>query len=447
MSFGKYLRTRLWDLILVYLASVSLCYVLMDGFYVMPEWQYSPIAAGVALLCLLCLCLLSYNKRTAFAGGAVYGIVLVAVWGASIVLARDFITDEEGNPFIFVFLVTLTATLCYLLSRKRAGTALMFAVGALLVAWVRFFWPEFFELGWTLLFTFSALALVVYRNYQTSVKEATSLRKVSLGTGFLVSVLAVALAVGGGSALWFGIIEQLHPSRVVLELIIEEWALENLEVKGVSDTYLTPNTDMTSNDYTEYRRTTDDLQISDDGTDMPANQKAQDTTTTQADGSFLGFDVSSLEEVYELITYSKYSYWFLLIPIVILLLIIGYFVGRRIWRRVRLECWMQLGVEGCVSCLYPFLMSRLARVGIARAEGQTLYDFCSSNKATLERFDADAGVLFESLTAAYTGVVYGNTHLTEAQLERFCAYYRSFWKAARHYLGVTKYFFRSFRLT
>lgn len=451
MTAAMYFRSVAGEFVLVALASVSLSYILLDGFYVAPEVQQTPLPGVLATVLALVFFLVSYNKKSMRIGTPLVVLVLVVLWAAGALTSPDgqYLVDTEGNNLIFLMTVSLTSLVCFLLSRRRFGTALLFIIGVFLAAFIQFFY-EFFEVGWTVTLVFSTLALIIYKNYQLSVRAVDTLKKVKFLPGFAVSLGAVCLAVGMGCVVWFGIIAPLNPAAVDIKLITEYRALETLFVKGTSSIYQTPNLDLSSDQVGEGERTTDDLQIDEvDGVKTPAHSKetqVPDETQYDPSGTFLGVDFDSLQELFDSQTFEQPSVLWWLLLLLIPLALAAFFVGRRIWRAKRLERYVSRGSRQGVIAIYTFLVSRLARLGMGIPRGETLLDFAESTAATLGRIDAVTGVKFANLTKTYVGVVYGEEAVKEQQIEEFKRYYEGFWKASRSYLGNVKYFFKSFRL-
>ena len=446
-----YLKSAIWDYLLVFAASIGMCYTLLNCFYVDPSLQYSPIPAVICAIVLLALFAVGANRKTLRIGIPLFAVVLVASWivGAALTPDGAFLVDNESNMMIFVMCTTLTPTGVFLLSRRLTGAALLFIGGSFIIALVQFLY-EFFDLAWALVFVAAALAGIVYRNYQMSLRSSSSVRKIAFAPGFAVAAGTCAVAVGLGCAVFFGIIAPLNPPAAEVKLLTEYRALETLRVKGIADVYQVPNLDMTSSETNEDERTTDDIKESPNGREYPASGKdekedeSQDANTPPG-ASLMGVNLDIPDETFELIAY------ILRISLAVLALLlvvaaIAYFVGRRLYRKRRLEKLAGLPIAEQVEALYLFLVGRFEKLGIHVAPGQTLSDFAVANAATMEQFDSEAGVPFSALTSDYVAVAYGKQPLGEDAATRASKYYESFWKACRLKLGPVKYFFKSFRL-
>ena len=442
-----YLKSALWEFILVFVAALSLCYTLLNGFYIDPALQYSPIPAVVVAVCLLALFFIGSNKRFMLPGGIIYAVVMVIAWiaGAASTGAEAILVDNEANYLIFVMVATLTATGCYLLSRGRTSAVILFIVSAFLIGLIQMFYGRF-ELVWTILLVLSTLALIIYKNYQMVLHDAQSVQKLSFVPGFAVAVCATVVAVGVGIGLWFGVIAPLNPGAVEIKLITEYRALETVEVRGTSDEYQIPNLDMTSDQTNDDARTTDDIKEAMDGERIPATGDADsDPNDGDSQGSFMGLNLDSLQDAFDMQSHPN-NWPLLLIFLLPILAIIAYFVLRRSWRVHRLNQMRALGPDGEFEQVFLFLIERFRRVGIRVPEGQTMLEFGVSSAGAMHWYNEESKENFADLCASYTTMAYGTRPVTDGDVSAIETFYTSFWKAARKQLGNVKYFFKSFRL-
>lgn len=446
MRFSDYLKHALWDFVLVFACSMALGYTALNGFYVDQALQHSPVPALVTAVEVLLLFGIGFKKKLLLPGGIAYGVLAVAACVVAAASSADAgLTDTEGNNLIFMLCLLVTGTVPYLLSRTRAGSAVLLIAGVFTCGWIQFFY-QFDELAWALVFLCCALALIVYKNYQLSARTATSLRHIAFALGFAMALAAVAVAVGISALLWFAVIAPLNPGVLDVKLVTEYRALETVQVHGTSSEYLTPNLETTSNQTNDGSRTTDDLQRGEDGEPMPAQAEANSTQENLSAGTFLGIDIDSVQESFDFQANPLRALLTWLLALLPLLLIAAYFVGRRVWRERRLRKVQQLPPSQQVRTLFLFLSGRLARVGFKIPNGQTPLEFARNNHESMERFDAAAGEDYRELTACYAAVAYGAEEATQEDADRFAAYYRGFWKAAREQLGNWAYLWRSLRL-
>jgi hypothetical protein len=436
-----------WEFVLVALCACALAYTLLDGFYVSPALQASPLPAVVVCVCVLLLFAVCAKRGRMLLGGALYAALCVValIAAAAATPSGQFFEDTESNYFIFVMVLILTATLSFLLTRNRAGIGIYFALGAVLAGLIQLFY-ERNEVLLTCIFVFAALALLVYKNYQQGMSQAAVQAQAHFVPGILVAALTTLLACAVGLVVWFGVISPLSPSAAEIKLITEYRALETVQVKGLSSEYQTPNLDTTSDDTNQDSRTTDYVSESLDGTQIPATGNAQsDPNNGQVEGTFEGLNLDSLQDAFDL--QSNPQNWpLLLIFIIPIILIVGYFVLRRAWRTQRLNQMRALGPDGQFEQMYLYLLGKFGRLGMRVPHGQTMLEFAKSVESTIYPFENASGVKFADLAQSYTKLAYGIKPVSEQDISNIEAFYKSFWRAARKYLGNVKYFFTSFRL-
>lgn len=444
MTPGRYLRSALGDFLLTLAVAVSLCYVLLNGFYAAPELQYSPLPALMVGACLVALFALAYNKRTARIGGVAYAVALVVCWAAAASLTPDngYLQDNEANYLIFAMCCTLCATGCFLLTRRRLSASLLFIGGCFAIALVQFLY-ERNEVAWTVAFVLASLALLVNRNYLTSVHGASTVRKASFAAGTLVALGIAAASVGVGLAVWFGVIAPLNPGALEVKLITEHQALETVEVRGTANVVQVPNLNMTSDQLIDDERTTDDIKESAKGRPTPATGAPQEVDPAGEAGAFSGIDLDVADDLFDMRGPELSVPVLVVIALALIALLVAYFVGRRVLRAKRLERWEALGTAERVQAAYLFLVGRLGRMGIAVAPGQTQGEFARANANTLLLFEEASGVPFAALAQCYEASVYGRQEPSGEQWECFKSFYGSFWRACRQKLGTGKYLIKS----
>ena len=447
-----YLKSAIWDFVLVLTASSGLCYTLLNCFYTAPDLQYGPIPAVICAVVTLALFAVSSSRKSLCIGVPILVVATIGVWigAASMTPGGAYLDDTESNYLIFAMCTTLTASGCYVLSRRVGSAALLFIAGSFLTALVQFLYQRFDAL-WAIVFVASSLALIVFKNYQLALRASTSVRKIAFAPGFAVALATTAVAVGLGCGIWFGVIAPLDPPAAQIKLITEHRALETIRVKGVADLYQIPNLDMTSDQTNDDERTTDDIKESPNGRHVEAtgNEDAEndpEDADKVAGSAFSGINLDMTDDMFDFLNYEQVHIALAIAALLVVAAIVAYFVGRRVRRNRRLERVKQLPPSEQVRILYPFIVSKFERLGWGVVPGQTLSDYALANAATVEQFDAAAGVSFAELTQDYQASAYGGHELGVEASERLSSYYNAFWKACRRKLGSFRYFFKSFRL-
>ena len=449
MTFGVYWKGAVWELVLTFLASTALLYTLLNGFYVDEGLQHGPIPAIACLVSLIILFSAAYNSTSLRIGAVVYVLAALGTLGACFAATSNILVDNESNLFLFGLCCVLTPLVAFALGRTRGTAALLFIVGVFIIVFIQFFY-ECYELVWALLFVLSSLALVIYKNYRRSVETVRSVKNATFASGFAVALGAVAASLAVGCGIWFGIIAPLNPPAVDIKLITEEHALETKQVKGVADIFLTPDISMTSSHTNDDERTTDDLQLVEDGRIVLANGNSpSDPEDDQQSGAtYSGIDLESLREAFDFQNYETNDWIrFIAILAAIAALVTAYFVGRRRLRARRLAKIRKGTPAEQARALYLFLLDRFERIGFRVPPGQTLAEFAMASASARECFDETSGVAFSGLTDDYTRLTFGSgEEVTQERADDFAQYYRSFWKSCRSYLGTGKYLLKSFRL-
>ncbi len=442
-----YLKMVAGEFALAGLVACSLSYLLLDAFNTAEWLQFGPLPAVLCLACMAGLYLLGFNGRSLRMGAPLFLLLCVGIWGAGLVSSGSaWLVDDANNKLICALVCTLTPVCVYVLSRWRAGAALVFIVGAALLLLIQFFY-EGFWLAWSAAFLAGSLALLVLRNYRNCVERAISAEGVRFGVGFCVAAGAALLTAVLACGVWFVAIAPLNPGAFEIKLITVHKSLENKSVHGTSEEYQLPNTDLTATETNELARSTDDLQIDQaNGTPQGANAEASEVETATSSGQSLGVDLDSLRDNFDvknLIYELKLAA--LVAAVLLAVLAVAYFLGRRAWRRRRLARAMNAGPRAAVLTLFPYLLGLLAKLGFGLAPGRTLTEHARLNSETLAHYTVD-GVSFAAITAAYERAAYSEEPVPEEDAEQLAAFYLNFWRATRQHLGTRRYFLKSWRL-
>jgi len=100
-----------------------------------------------------------------------------------------------------------------------------------------------------------------------------------------------------------------------------------------------------------------------------------------------------------------------------------------------------------VQEFYRFYLTRFGRMGVAKPEYATPFEFAGENESRLAAFAAnETGATFSRLTDSFVQAVYGGIRPDEPDLADYRAFYTAFYKNCRQYLGRPRYYLKFFRL-
>lgn len=456
---------------LVVLSAWAVAVVCLNGFFLdgllesMGWWGRAALSFVVVAVLVLVLYAVSYKRTTMVMGVALYLVLVVLLIAGAMALsgAEDTVyADAEGNYLYLVLVLVLCATACFLLTRTLPGSAVWFVVAAFACSVVQAFYQSE-EVVCSVLGTFTALVLVVHKNLRLGVERADQASAPSSVGTLLSAVAPVAGVFAVALALWFGVIAPLGPGVLDIKLITDYRSLPIVEQKGTAQELPVFDVTLTSDNLVDgFYYTTDDLvedptsSVMIDAAAVLQKQQQQQMQGDQGDsgadsggGESDALDQESLDPQYDPHSYTWDSPWWL-VPLIVTILVVGgllaYFIGRRIWRRRRLERMLAAPPAEQLKLLYRFELERLRRLGFSVPVGMTLMEFAATSQRNMDMITEETRVSFDALTQLYTKCDYGQHEPTEEEILPFVTYYLGFWKAARTQLGGVRYFFRSFRL-
>ena len=473
MSFGAYLRRNFGEFVLVLISAWATATVGLNAFFLdglieqIGWWGRAGITLVIVALLVLALYIASFRRDRLVPGLMFYIALLAIIVSCAMVFSsgESIYEDVEGNYLYLSFVVIISATACFGLTRTLVGGALWFVGSAFACSVVQAFYQTE-EIALSILAAFSGLALIVYRNFRLGLEKSDQASAGARIGGFTSSAASVAAVFAAALALWFGVIAPLNPGVLEVTLLTDYRTYPIEELRGVGDTNPVLNFSMTSENLVDgFYYTTDDLK-EDPTSDVVIDaetlfqQQMEEQLTgeagTDADagtssGGATQEDFSTTAED-ELNNPQSYTYRFPWIIVVIALICLGvagivaYFVGRRAFRTKRLREILGQTPEDQVKTLYRFELGRLRRLGFDVPVGMTLSEFAHSSRRSMDMLTEETCVPFDRLTETYCSCTYGNKRPSEDEIVPFVAYYQNFWKAARTQLGNFRYFFKSFRL-
>jgi hypothetical protein len=459
------MRRSAGEYLLLLLSVWSVSVVGFNAFYLDSLLEISGYAARAGLALVVCAVLLfvlyvaAYQRKRLVVGAVAYLVALFLLVASSLALSsgENLYDDVEGNYLYLALVMAASSTGGFLLTRTLAGSALWFLACAFSCTVVQAFY-ETGEVAMSTAASLSALALIVHRNFRLGLQSADIARRPSHVGSFAASVVPVVAAGVLALMAWFVIIAPLEPGVLKITLITDYRSLPIEEYKGTADQQPTLNYEFTSDNLVEgFPYTTDDLKedpnalVAIDASSILEQQLQQQLQQSAASGTGTheSLDEESTDPRFDPIS------WSVVFPMIIVaialatlgvLSIIAYFVGRRVWRRRRLERMLALEPRSQVVSLYLFALSRLRRLGFKVPAGMTLGEYAKGSARAMDMLTEETRVAFGELTETYEACAYGRCVPSEDEVLPFVAFYLSFWKAARTHLGNLRYFFKSFRL-
>lgn len=429
-------KQRMADALLCWAVSVSLIPVLCSGFVLTDPYSQSLAVVLVCTLLLQALFALLAGRRAAIWLGIGAGAALAVVCFVYMRVNAPLMDDAANSACIFVMIQLLTPLLVFLLSRSRAGTAVLFLLGDLICAGSHFL--QFPAPDWCLfVFLPVTAALFLYRVCTVAAAGAEVGRKDTfryLRQALILCAAALAVAVG----LFVGVIAPLDPPTRELKLISELRSMDLLQVLGVSGTEVILDPALTADTPPDEEELEDE-----DEPDAQDEQGSAQTEDEQEPDELRAAISSALEQAADAIRYDetvRSRLWLLLLlPAAVAAAYVLRLCRKRRWRR-RVRA---MSGESAVVNYYQFFLSRLGRAGLKKQPAQTLREFAGQIAAQTEPFDA-CGVSFRELTGIYEKVLYGGLSVSGEELSKFERFYDAFHRALRREEGTLKYYLKAF---
>lgn len=445
-----YFKTSVWDFLFCMITSSTLSFMVCSGFYISTSLHYNyPLIIGCSTVLLLVLFLIAYNQRTAVFGSLALAVVAIAalVIGVSLQGGANIFVDDESNPTLFFVVVFTTALLVFLLSRRKGGTIVL-AVGGILTGTLVEFLYDTFHLIPFLVFLVALAALFIYRNYSLKLK-GTVTKKSSFIMASLVATTICLVALGGSLGVFYGVIAPQEPGVRELKLITKYMAYEELHLRGINADMAITDPDLTTallNDQTEAVQ-------EDQGSDQSqeADQNTQDddslSQTLQNLGSMVQYSADGAGEFYQLITYSLPSWLWPMVIALLLALILGAVLLKRLFRRRWIRKVQTYPPKVQAQVLYHFYLDELRRMKIVKPPQASPYEFAASAVTKLVVFSNNTQqVGFIDLTRVFMKAAYSDLEIRDEELGAYRIFHADFYRNCIAYLGRFKYCFKFFRL-
>ena len=384
----------------------------------------------------------AYNKKTILRGLLLFiaGIVVFLVFGF-VRAGISVFADDESNLFLYYILLFLCAVGVFLVSRRRAGAFILYAVGAVLIGFIEYLYSSD-RILCLVVFLIAGLAMIIYRNYSGNVWQAKT-KRFSMGSLIIVSLIVCFLAAAVGTAAFYGVVAQLDPPYKAIKIFTKHMTLEEIEKAGITDydTELVP---------TQAAASTKNEEVEDDpDQEADSNQEEESETENQEQDektqSETLFDQNEESRDLQLIRYRHIKLLQILLPIIIAVLIFLVFFLRWYLRRRWYQALKKKDSGEQVVVLYHFFLRDFGRMKIKKNVQETPLEYVVRADPQLKFFNTEK-VNFEELTQIYVETGYGHKTPDAAQVGKFHAFYEAFYAKCRSYVGGARYFFKMFRL-
>ncbi len=449
MSPVGYIKQIIGDYLLCLGATLALVGTVQAGFN---DGNTLPVVAAIVMVAFLLSVLFAggYSKQ-AFP----ISMVLVAVCSiaflviASLLSTSDTLLDDSlGNMLIPTLIVVVTVPICYGLTRYRGTTIAFFIVGFVVCALIEFLYRENHWIC-DIAFLIIAGALIVYRTFACSIRQANVASRTSFTAGFGMSLVMSVAVVGIAVGVFYVVVQPLDPQSATIKLIQEYRRLPEVLAKNPQTVSDEIDTSLYSSTYDDDQRTTSYQKEGEGGVPIPAqNEVAPNEEDQTINGTYSDFDDKSERNGFDLVDTGSQDTipYALIIVLLILLAIIAAIVIKKLRRRAWYKKLCAQSREQQVVGLYGFYLDRFNRLGIGKPSASTPLEYVSAHADTLDAFAARCPTTsFTDLTRMFMHVSYGGQRVPDDDLAAFHLYYRVFYKNCCKFIGrfayIRKFFF------
>lgn len=432
-----YLKNSIPGFILCVLISCSIAFTIQTGFYIRAsvQFDYPLLICMVAVLTAVCT-LGAYNRRTLIAAIILYVVgFLVFVMIARSSSSGNIFRDDESNPYLYFIIVSFTAVLVFLLTRRRWGCGLLFVAGSVVLSSIQFLYEKE-HLPALILFLCSCGAMYIYINYERNVLRSQTV-KTAFARTFLISCGVSILVVALGLGIYMSVVRALDPPSHDLKLITKYVALETLQKIGIADynEILDPEM-LTQREEEEARKAEEDRKKKEKQQNSEEEENQKDHPENLDNSNDQGFNV---------VNYLTEWFRVWMIPILVLILILAAVFFKKYRRKKWIRAVLEKDRKDQVRLLYGFFMKSFAKLQIRKRPSETLPEFIESQRPQLAAFSSGTAA-FEGMTDVYMGTLYGRKDVTDDEMKSYLAFYRDFYSNALNYLGKVKYMIKYFTL-
>jgi hypothetical protein len=455
-----YFQSAVPDFILVLMVSTALVFTVSFAFYSAEAYRGNVVLIAVGMLPLLAAMFAGLWAKKAIAVSAglvvVLAIVIVGISAASMpegvgIFADGALNDVADNYVIFAFILVVTPILVFLLSRRRAGLAVLLVLGMLSCGVVQVLYRDFID-GSTgmiaaAIVLFGIAMMFIYQTYKQSIYQARRVKRAAFAGAFGFAALISAIFVLVGLFVFYGVIANFNLSTPEIKPYEKLWARPEVEYTGMIKDTESPDEDKTTDDTNDNEK--------DSKNDAEGGDKSGADSSGDASGDLLGglvkllsaFDVRNWNQDYNPIGYHFPDWAKYVFPAVVAALIAAVILFWRYRRKLRLKRLEGKPYSYRVWYLYTFLIGRYGRLKMSKPAYLTPLEFAvGAHRVMLPFAEGTGGVDFVDVTDAYQNVCYGAQEATAEEYSRLERYYNVFFANARKHVGGFKWLWKFWRI-
>lgn len=421
----QYVRLHAWDFLLTVLIAIGMHLNTFSAFMIRESYMTNYLlVAVVTTLVMAVMFVIGYNKRNTIIGGAGWAVFLI---GWIIYLrANDLINLEDGADETipaFWSIVLFGSALIYLLTRSRKILFGAAPIGLLFCAAFKFLEYPVSVPGLFILII-AIILEILYLVYKDSLLTA-DYGNYTIRHFLEQSIAIVTVVVMLSSGVFYGIVKPLDPPTRDLKLITKLMSFDILELLGVASTQEVKDPNQGEEDQDEEEPPEEKEEEKDD----EENEQNEEENKQESDEKISAQTMSYNEKDYTV-------YW---VTALIILLLAAPFVIKYVLRSRRRRRLNGLDASNQAAFVYDFFLDRLKKLGVGKADSQTILEYAEQQEGVLESFTAEDGTTFEEMTELYNYHLYSKLPIKTEDAAKFVAMYDSFYKNAKAFVGTWRY--------
>lgn len=421
----QYVRLHAWDFLLTVLIAIGMHLNTFSAFMIRESYMTNYLlVAVVTTLVMAVMFVIGYNKRNTIIGGAGWAVFLI---GWIIYLrANDLINLEDGADETipaFWSIVLFGSALIYLLTRSRKILFGAAPIGLLFCAAFKFLEYPVSVPGLFILII-AIILEILYLVYKDSLLTA-DYGNYTIRHFLEQSIAIVTVVVMLSSGVFYGIVKPLDPPTRDLKLITKLMSFDILELLGVASTQEVKDPNQGDEDQDEEEPPEEKEEEKDD----EENEQDEEENKQESDEKISAQTMSYNEKDYTV-------YW---VTALIILLLAAPFVIKYVLRSRRRRRLNGLDASNQAAFVYDFFLDRLKKLGVGKADSQTILEYAEQQEGVLESFTAEDGTTFEEMTELYNYHLYSKLPIKTEDAAKFVAMYDSFYKNAKAFVGTWRY--------